>query len=331
MGTGDGGAGTVLIRAAEPADQPGVAALLASAGRRPADAPGPPGLCVATAAGPPESVIGYGAWWQVRPGKFRMDLLVASQWRCKGVGSGLLGYVAGRARAAGAATLQARVDDGQAQPLGFVLARGFVETMRMHRQVLRVADARLTAREDLVARLAGRGIVIASLEDELARRTDCWREYGRLFSVAREGWPDPDPGPGPGPGREAPLTPAAFRRRYRAAEAEHRVGAAEAFLAVADDCYVGFTGAMGTAVDPAFRGQGIATALKLRAVSSARDHGLVMLHTASGNPAMLRINERLGFRPVSTEIRLVKTLEAAGRDDAGRRAPIPRSPYRQFE
>ena len=88
------------------------------------------------------------------------------------------------------------------------------------------------------------------------------------------------------------------------------MGAAEAFLAVRDGRYVGFTGALGTAVDPAFRGQGIATALKLRAVSYARDHGLVTLHTSSGNPVMLRINEQLGFQPVSTEIRLVKTLES---------------------
>jgi GNAT superfamily N-acetyltransferase len=316
MGAADSAAGAVLVRVAEPADQPGVAALLASAGRRPEDAPRPPGRCVAVAAGPPEFVIGYGAWWQVRPGKFRMELLVAPRWRGKGVGSGLLGCVAGRARAAGAATLQARADVGQARSLGFLLARGFVETMRMHRQVLQVADARLSAHEDRVARLAGRGIVIASLDQELARRTGCWREYCRVFNAAREGWPDPDPGPGPA----APLAPPEFRRRYRAAEVEHRVGAAESFLAVADDRYVGFTGALGTAVDPAFRGQGIATALKLRAVVSARDHGLVTLHTSTGNPAMLRINQQLGFRLVSTEIRLVRTFEAIGSADADRRA-----------
>ena len=306
MGAADSAAGAVLVRVAEPADHPGVAAVLASAGWRPADAPARPSLCVAAAAGPPESVIGFGAWWQVRPGKFRVDLLVASQWRRKGAGSGLLGYVADRARQAGAVTLQARVDGGQAQSLGFLLGRGFVETMRMHRQVLQVADARLGGYEHLVARLAGRGIVIASLDHELARRTDCWDEYCRLFNAAREGWPHPDPGPQPA----APLAPPAFRRRYQAAEAEHGVGAAEAFLAVAESRYVGFTGALGTAVDPAFRGQGIATALKLRAVSSARDHGLVTLHTSSGNPAMLRINQRLGFRRVSAEVRLVKTLES---------------------
>src|SRR4051812_43630966 len=102
MGAADRGAGAVLVRVAEPADHPAVAALLASAGRRPPDVPWPLGLCVAVAAAPAGLVIGYGAWWQVRPAKFRMDLLVAPRWRGKGAGSGLLGYVAGRAREAGA-------------------------------------------------------------------------------------------------------------------------------------------------------------------------------------------------------------------------------------
>ena len=306
MGAGDGAAGPVLVRVAELADHPAVSALLASASWRAPDAPAPPGLCVAMSAGPAGLVVGYGAWWQVRSGKFRMDLLVAPQWRGKGAGSGLLGYVAGQAREAGAATLQARVDAGQAQSLGFLLARGFVETMRMRWQVLQVAEATLTGHEHLMARLAGRGIVIAPLEHELASRADCWDEYCRLYNAAREGWPDPDPGPGPG----APLAPPEFRRRYRAAEVEHRVGAAESFLAAQGGRYVGFTGAMGTGVDPACRGQGIATALKLRAVSSARDHGMVTLDTHTGNPAMLRVNEKLGFRVVSTEIRLVRTLES---------------------
>jgi len=61
-------------------------------------------------------------------------------------------------------------------------------------------------------------------------------------------------------------------------------------------------------VDPAFRGQKIATALKLRAALYARAHGMASLETSTGNPDMLRVNERLGFRLESTEVRLVRTL-----------------------
>jgi GNAT superfamily N-acetyltransferase len=128
-------------------------------------------------------------------------------------------------------------------------------------------------------------------------------EFCRLFNAAREGWLDPDPGP------VTPLTPSELLRRHQAATEEHGVGSEQCFLAVRGDRYIGFTGSLGTAVDPAFRGQGIATALKLRAIISARDHGVATLHTSSGNPAMLRVNQRLGFSLVSTEVRLVRTLE----------------------
>src|SRR6516225_7297316 len=77
-----------------------------------------------------------------------------------GAGSRLLGYVASRARDAGAVTLQARVGSEDAQSLGFLLARGLVETMRMHRQVLQVADADLSGQEHLLARLEGQGILL---------------------------------------------------------------------------------------------------------------------------------------------------------------------------
>jgi RimJ/RimL family protein N-acetyltransferase len=61
-------------------------------------------------------------------------------------------------------------------------------------------------------------------------------------------------------------------------------------------------------VRPAFCGQGIATALKVRAITRARDLGVATVRTSTGNPAMMRINERLGFRTTATEIRLIHRL-----------------------
>src|ERR1051325_440860 len=37
-----------------------------------------------------EEVIGYGALWRVRPGKFRMDLIIHPSWRRRGIGAQLL-------------------------------------------------------------------------------------------------------------------------------------------------------------------------------------------------------------------------------------------------
>ena len=293
----------VLVRPLSPGDQSAVTALFASAGRRASSAVSPHDCCVAMVAGPPERIIGFAAWWHVRLDKFRMDLLVAPDSRRRGVGTLLLDHLVRQARLAGALTLQARVESDDQESLEFVVGRGFIETMRMHRQVLHVAWAKLTPHAHLTARLAERGVVLAMLEHELARGEACWEEFCRLFNAAREGWLDPDPGP------VTPLTPSELLRRHRAATEEHGVGSEQCFLAVRGDRYVGFTGSLGTAVDPAFRGQGIATALKLQAIISARDHGVATLHTSSGNPAMLRVNQRLGFSLVSTEVRLVRTLE----------------------
>jgi len=87
-----------------------------------------------------ERIVGYGGLWPVRRGKFRIDLVVAPGHRRNGIGSRLLGRLTGEARAAGAATLQARADSDRAQSLAFLKHRGFSETMRMHRLVLDVAS-----------------------------------------------------------------------------------------------------------------------------------------------------------------------------------------------
>ena len=68
--------------------------------------------------------------------------------------------------------------------------------------------------------------------------------------------------------------------------------------------YVGMTG-----VRRAYRRKGIATALKLRAISFAQTHGTRTLLTSnnSENP-MYRINLDLGFQTYDVELKLVKKL-----------------------
>lgn len=202
----------------------------------------------------------------MRPGKFRLDLVVSPRFRRCGIGGELLAHLCDQARIAGAATLQARASDGDGESLAFVVARGFAETMRMRHQVLDVAGASLTAHARLPGRLASRGIVIATLADEQNRTAECWQRFCDLYNAAREGWPDPDPGP------VAALTPPEFQHLHQGYEAEVGEGPDRCFLARRGNLYLGFAGALGTAVRPAFRGQGIATALKVRAITIARDH-----------------------------------------------------------
>jgi GNAT superfamily N-acetyltransferase len=149
----------VLVRPVFPGDHLALAALLASADMHPMGMVSSRDCCVAT-LGSPERVIGYGAWWHVRLDKFRMDLLVAEEWRRQGVGSHLLSHVVSQARAAGAVTLQARVDGGHQGSLAFLVAHGFAETMRMHTLVLDVAEVDLAAHEHILTRVAAQGVVV---------------------------------------------------------------------------------------------------------------------------------------------------------------------------
>jgi GNAT superfamily N-acetyltransferase len=65
-------------------------------------------------------------------------------------------------------------------------------------------------------------------------------------------------------------------------------------------------GSGGTAVRPEYRGIGIATTLKAGCIRWARDNGVRQLATASGNPAMVHVNEKFGFRRTYVEVRLVR-------------------------
>jgi GNAT superfamily N-acetyltransferase len=159
------------------------------------DAVGSPWRYVA-AAGSPQRVVAYGAIWRVRPGKFRMDLVVSPGSRRRGIGGWLLAHLREQARIAGAETLQARVEDDDGEALAFLAARGFAETMRMRHQVLQVAEARLAAQARLPGRLTHRGIVIETLQHEQSRTPQCWQRFCDLYNAARDGWPDPSRPPG---------------------------------------------------------------------------------------------------------------------------------------
>jgi GNAT superfamily N-acetyltransferase len=65
-----------------------------------------------------------------------------------------------------------------------------------------------------------------------------------------------------------------------------------------------------TAVDPDYRGRGIARALKLRTVLWARENGVEHLYTGNDaeNRRMLDINLRLGYQPLSGSIELVREV-----------------------
>jgi mycothiol synthase len=293
----------VIIRPFTPADFEPVVALFVAAYPERADEPDQwDDTVIRFVAVADEVVVGYAGCWRVRHRQYRMDLAVAAHYRRRGVGGRLLSLLADQAWAAGAGTLQARTESDRLDVLAFLDKRGFAETMRMHRLVLDVSTATLSPYLDLEAALAAQGIGVTTLADEQDRIGEaCWDLLCDLHNDAIDGWPNPDPSP------VDPLTPPEFRERY---ERIAHLWPEPCFLGVRGEEYVGYAGPTGTAVRPTMRGRGIATALKVRVITAARERGVATLHSSTGNAAMLKVNERLGYRRTSTEVRLV--LQIAG-------------------
>jgi GNAT superfamily N-acetyltransferase len=68
-------------------------------------------------------------------------------------------------------------------------------------------------------------------------------------------------------------------------------------------------GAGPTAVRPEYRGRGVATALKVLALTHARQQGWQTASARSASPVMIRVNEKPGFQRGRAEVRLVRRLE----------------------
>ena len=165
---------------------------------------------------------------------------------------------------------------------------------------------------DLERALRARGIEIVTLADELRSDPTSWAKLRDTNQAAQFGWPDPDPTPDGSP--HDPETVEQFRARA----ADFGMIPEACVVAKARGEYAGYSaltvtdrartqaGSGGTAVRPAYRGLGIATTLKAGCIRWARDNGVRQLATASGNPAMVHVNEKFGFRGTYVEVRLVR-------------------------
>jgi GNAT superfamily N-acetyltransferase len=259
------------------------------------------------------SLAAYGSLWRVQGMQFRMDLVVRPRERGRGLGAALLDFLIARARAAGAGSLQARPYAEESRALGLLASRGFRETLRMIGLELDdVSAVSLEPIEWYEGQLAARGLRVATLAEELTADSDGWRKLRDVNEAARFGWPDPDPQPNGESGEEQSV------EQFRAQAYDFHMIPDACFLAVDEDRYVGYSalalrdvarvaaGSGGTAVRPEYRGLGVATALKARCVRWAQQHGVRHVATSSGNPAMVRVNEKFGFRRTYVEARLVR-------------------------
>ena len=236
------------------------------------------------------------------------SLVVARDVRRRGIGSALLHAVSTHARDAGKTGLQFRTWEHRPEGTDFLAQRGFSELERA-----RMVRLQLT-------QLAASPVVMPAgirLTD-LAAHPDL---VSGVHAVAVETFDDI-------PGGDTPMA-AGDVAEFRARDVDRPGIPASAFMVALDEITgeaVGYASLIMipgsstvawhdmTAVRRAWRGRGIAVALKRATIAWAIDHGLTALETGNDedNAAMRAVNGRLGYRPLPDEITMRGPLFSGG-------------------
>jgi GNAT superfamily N-acetyltransferase len=233
--------------------------------------------------------------WHEPAGVARAELDVMPERRDRGLGSAMLAAIGGWARERGYAELLGPVAEDDPASIAWAERRGFREVGRNSLLVLDLAD--LEAPE--IDPPEGVEIVTWAERPDLARR---------IYDVAREAYPDV-------PGEDEQEM-AAFED-WLSVDMQGSGDRPEAtFLALAYDEVVGYAKfSLGdarpdvafhdmTGVKRAWRGRGIAAALKRAEISWAKANGFTRLETFNEerNEPIRRLNERHGYRRAPGQI-----------------------------
>lgn len=242
------------------------------------------------------------------------NISVLESFRRRGIGSALLAALSDLARSAGKTKLMGRTTADRPESMAFLEHRGFEEHDRM-----KVVQLRLTGL-DLPDVTPPLGISMTSLEARPALA-------GGVYEVALEALPDIPGGP------IAPLTLEEFRIRDVDAPNIPR-GSFAVALDDASGKVAGYANLMlvpgrptaawhgMTAVARAWRGRGLATALKRATIAWAIEHDLEVLESNNDveNAPMRAVNARLGYEPAADEITYLGPLLPASAHLAAARA-----------
>jgi GNAT superfamily N-acetyltransferase len=239
-----------------------------------------------------DGAVAGSAFTAVRPDRPQIVfglVTVLEQYRGRGVGTALYDAVSRWAAARELTTLEGVVAEDDAVSRSFVEKRGFHTTERYERMVLQLADV-----AD-VAVAAPEGVEVTLWRDGDGLATG-------IYEVAAEAYPDT-------PGAEDDvLEPFDVWLEHDLRRFDSR-GAT--FVALARNEVVGYAQLTSTAARPGvgahaftavkrdWRGKGVAGALKRAELAWAKTQGFQQLVTQNEerNEPILRLNERLGYRP----------------------------------
>ncbi len=238
------------------------------------------------------------AWWTGDPSTYSLEVRVHPGHAREGIGTQLYKQLCSQLRQREATRLLSWVRTDSPSGSGFALRHGFVETGQVIQECrLRVSSAQLAFAEERAKRLGQEGLKIASLA-ELGKLDETF-----LYTLSRLGDDTEAPSQDTEESRHAFL---AWQQ-----EVLHGAGLLPQthWVALLEGVPVGMTylKRLGpesaendfTGVAAAYRGRGIASALKRHAILWAKSQRIVWLYTSSerGNTTMISLNRQLGYEP----------------------------------
>ena len=244
--------------------------------------------------------VGVGSYSQAagsyHPRKFHVNVMVMPERQGQGFGKALYNHVRQAVEPFDPLSLRAQVREDMTRGLRFLLERGFVEDMRNWESRLDVAAFDPTPYAGAEARLTAQGIAIKTLR-ELEDVPGHWDKHYQMTRELIADVPSSEP--------HTPVAKEVWQKRLQenpdlqrdaylfAVQNGEYIGVTMLYSSQGnDDLYTGLTGVQRDA-----RRQGIALALKLRAIAWAKAQGRPLIKTwnEQNNRGMLGINERLGF------------------------------------
>jgi len=228
-----------------------------------------------------------------------LELTVAPERRRQGVGGRLYDEQVRFMRAHGATRLEAETPDNLPEGLRFAEQRGFVVNRHIYESTLDLATFDETPFAGAIATAQASGIRFTSL----ANLGDTEEAQRRLYAINRAYCFDI-------PGRDETFEPFEEWRKFVCGASWYRPdGQVVALDTTHDDAWVGMAAIgifpetnsayhMITGVDRAYRGRGLALALKLLVLRCARRYGVARARTNNDslNAPILAINRRLGYQ-----------------------------------
>ena len=243
------------------------------------------------------------------PRKFQLTIAVDPRWQLRGIGGRLYDLLIDTLRPFEPETVDEWAREDMTYRRGFFERRGFVEDMRMWSSALDLSTFDPSRFAHRVPPVEAQGLRLTTLAelgpsdpDVLRRLYDLWSEVRNdvpmpasevRSEVPFEEWKES--------GDRPTLWPDGY---YVAVDGDRYVGESQLWLAPDPDTVR--TGLTGTR--RAYRRRGIAYALKVLALTRARERGYRWVHTENeaGNVGMLAINVALGFVKKPIWIHLAK-------------------------